>query len=346
MTLDGTRWPRAASTRYAGTAIRPGHGGGVGTGQGGCQPAARDIAIVGERAAGRDGQDGTPRGAGVRKRIGSEPPDEIVVGSGCHRHELGCDALAAGRDDAAIAPSAETADRRASLNGSRSARAYAATRRSTSSTVGCRARRSAATLRTAASGCVSRERARASSEESSAGTMRWQRLQRLRDDPPSGSASCPFSRSRARAAPNASAATLRQRQSTSLPTVTARSHTGAAVHLRHGDDRLPFERKDVLVSRGRSAASAAAPRALPASSRPVRRHDVAVATSGTTAPASVESRKRRERAQRIDTDMGVGVNEQPAQACNGVARNRDARYRPRPCRVPAPPRCAFARPDR
>src|SRR2546430_105031 len=71
----------------------------------------------------------------------------------------------------AIAPRADTAESRASSNGSPAARAYAWVRRSTSATAGWRPSTSAATLRTAASGCVSSWRARGPSVVSPAGTM-------------------------------------------------------------------------------------------------------------------------------------------------------------------------------
>ena len=190
-----------------------------------------------------------------------------------------------------MAPSADTADKRASLNGSPSARMYAATSRSTSSLLGWRARRSAATLRTAGSACVIKVRARASSAEPVAGTVRCNAWSAWATTRPSGSASCASRRSRARAAPNASAATLRHRQSASPVTAAAALTPAALSACARAIRACRLMANTLLVRRARNASIAALPRSTPNvvsawTATPMSRS----AASGTTAPASPESR--------------------------------------------------------
>src|SRR2546425_602500 len=190
-----------------------------------------------------------------------------------------------------VEPSAETADSRASLNGSLSARRYAVTSSSTSSRWGWRASKSAATLRTAGSACVTSARARASNVESDAGTTRCSACSACATTRPSGSERSASRRSRARVAPNASAATLRQRQSASPLTAAAAAIPAALSACASARIAWRLSVKTLLVRRGPSAAIATLPRDTPSvvsacTATPMSRSP----TSGTTARATLESR--------------------------------------------------------
>ena len=190
-----------------------------------------------------------------------------------------------------------------------------------SSTLGRRASRSAAILRTAGSECVRSWRARPGNAESESGTMRCSIWSACATTRPSGSASCASSRSRARAAPYASAATLRQRQSASLEDAAAAVTPAPLSAWATAISACRRNANMLLVSRARSASSAREPRKTPSvvsacTATPISRS----ATSGTTAGASVESwndASVRNALMRMCASLSASNRRSPAMAFCG-----------------------------
>ena len=130
------------------------------------------------------------------------------------------------------------------------------------------------------------------------------------------------------------AATLRQRQSASLLTVIAAATPAPLSACATAMIACRLSAKTLLVSRGRSAASATAPRTTPNvvsawTATPMSRS----ATSGTTAPASVESRNdasARRALMRIWASGSSSSRRNPATASRGSRRALSTNALPSP----------------
>ena len=289
--------------------------------QGRRQPAARDIAVIGQRAAGRDRQDRPPGVARIGKRIGGEPPHQIVIGSWSHRDEPGRHAEAAGRG------------RRGDGAQRRDSRQAGIVERIALGAEVCGDQEIDVVDAGMAGDDIGRDAAHRGvglgeqdagvCEQRSVGRRHdaLQRLQRLRDDPASRVGELcfqPVARARGGERLRGDAAPAPVCVATDSD---RRRHSGAAVRLRQGDERLSFERKDAARKPGTQRLECRGA-AQHAQRRLGLHSDADVAIGDERHDRSGESgiTERRERTQRIDADMRVGVVEQPAQAGDCVAR--------------------------